>query len=125
MQDDANLLREDDLALIHALQLRPRASWTELGRVLGADPVTVARRWSRLAGRGEAWVGVSPGPRICEQVCGAFAEIDCAAGATAAVARALTGHAHMLTVERAGGGHDILATVAVRDLAAPIPRARP
>jgi DNA-binding IclR family transcriptional regulator len=52
------------MALINALQLRPRASWTELGRSLGVDPVTVARRWSRLAERGEAWVSFSPGRRF-------------------------------------------------------------
>ncbi len=36
MQDDApSLLREDELALISALQLRPRASRTELSRASG------------------------------------------------------------------------------------------
>jgi hypothetical protein len=41
MQDDAPaLLTEDEPALVSALQLRPRASWTELGRALGVDPVT-------------------------------------------------------------------------------------
>jgi DNA-binding Lrp family transcriptional regulator len=118
MQDDVTLLGEDELALIHALQLRPRATWTDLGRALGVDPVTAARRWSRLAERGEAWVSFSPGPRLFEQVCAAFVDIDCAAGAAAAVARALTGHPHVLTLERAAGTHELLATVATGDLAA-------
>lgn len=118
MQDGAKLLSEDDLALIHALQLRPRASWTELGRALGVDPVTVARRWSRLAEQGEAWVTASPGPRMFEQLCAAFVAIDCAAGSTAQVAQTLSTHPHMLTIERSAGGHDILATVATRDLPA-------
>ncbi|MFG2894093.1 Lrp/AsnC family transcriptional regulator [Streptomyces sp. NPDC048248] len=118
MQDPATLLSEDDLALIHALQLRPRASWTELGGALGVDPVTVARRWSRLSERGEAWVGLSPGPRLFEQVCTAFIEIECALGDPAAVARSLSRHPHMLTIERASGAHDLLATVATRDLPA-------
>jgi DNA-binding Lrp family transcriptional regulator len=118
MQEDAKLLSEDDLALIHALQLRPRASWTELGRALGVDPVTVARRFNRLAEHGLAWVGLSPGPRMFDQICLSFAQIDCAPGATASVAQALGGHPHMLTVERCAGGHDILATIATRDLPA-------
>lgn len=112
------LLSEDDLAVIHALQLRPRASWTELGRVLGVDPVTVARRWNRLSERGEAWVSISPGPRLFERVCIAYLDIDCAGGRADEVARALGRHPHMLTIERAAAGRDLLATVATRDLAA-------
>lgn len=111
MQDNVRLLSEDDLALIHALQLRPRASWTDLGQVLGVDPVTVARRWQRLRERGEAWVSVSPGPAVYEIVCAAYVDIDCAAGETATVVRALAAHPHMLTLERAGGSNRILATV--------------
>ncbi|QLY30535.1 Lrp/AsnC family transcriptional regulator [Nocardia huaxiensis] len=112
------LLSEDELALIHALQLRPRASWSELGSVLGVDPVTAARRWQRLSGRHEAWVGISPGPRLFDRVCAAYIDIDCAAGEAGAVARALSAHPHMLTIERAAGAHRLLATVATRDLAA-------
>ncbi|MFD5393319.1 Lrp/AsnC family transcriptional regulator [Streptomyces sp. NPDC127097] len=118
-QDDAPaLLTEGDLALISALQLRPRASWTELGRALEIDPVTVARRFSRLSGQGAAWVGISPGPHLFEQICVAFVVIGCAPKATAQVAQALSGHPHMLTIERTAAGHDILATVATRDLSA-------
>ncbi|MFI5633496.1 Lrp/AsnC family transcriptional regulator [Streptomyces sp. NPDC051664] len=119
MQDDApSLLAEDELALINALQLQPRASWTELGRALGVDPVTVARRFSRLSDRGAAWVGFSPGPRLFEQICVAFVVIDCSPGTTAEVARTLSAHPHMLTIERAAAGHDILAVVATHDLSA-------
>ncbi|MEU7484694.1 Lrp/AsnC family transcriptional regulator [Streptomyces sp. NPDC042319] len=116
MQEDATPLSEDDLALIHALQLRPRASWTDLGRALGVDPVTVARRFNRLGERGSAWVGLSPGPRMFDQMCLSFAQIDCAPGATTVVAQALSDHPHMLTLERSAGDHDIFATVATRDL---------
>ncbi|MFE3193989.1 Lrp/AsnC family transcriptional regulator [Nocardia sp. NPDC059240] len=115
MQDDVRLLSEDDLALIHALQLRPRASWTELGEVLGVDAVTVARRWQRLRERGEAWVCVSPGPAVFDQLCAAYIDIDCAAGETDTVVAALVAHPHMLTLERAGGSNRILATVGTRD----------
>ncbi|AYF74503.1 Lrp/AsnC family transcriptional regulator [Nocardia yunnanensis] len=109
---DATPLSEDDLALIHALQLRPRGSWTELGGVLGVDPVTVARRWQRLRGRGDAWVCASPGPAVFDLLCAAYLDIDCAAGETDTVVAALAAHPHMLTLERAGGSNRILATVA-------------
>ncbi len=110
------MMSEEDLALIHALQLRPRASWEVLGGALGVDPVTVARRWSRLARRGEAWILGSPGPRLFEHICVAFVEIECAVGSATAVSRALSSHAHALTLERPAGSHDLLATVAARDL---------
>ncbi|MFE3259254.1 Lrp/AsnC family transcriptional regulator [Nocardia sp. NPDC059091] len=115
MQDDVRQLTEEELALIHALQLRPRASWTDLGRVLGVDPVTVARRWQRLSDRGEAWISVSPGPAVFDLLCAAFVDIDCAAGQTDAVVATLAAHPHMLTLERAGGSNRILATVATGD----------
>ncbi|WP_067691519.1 Lrp/AsnC family transcriptional regulator [Nocardia jejuensis] len=115
MQDDVTLLGEDDLALIHALQVSPRASWTELGGVLGIDPVTVARRWQRLSDRGEAWVCASPGPALFDHVCAAYVEIDCAAGETEGIVRALSAHPHMLTLERSGGSNRVLATVATGD----------
>ncbi|NKY42496.1 Lrp/AsnC family transcriptional regulator [Nocardia cerradoensis] len=115
MQDDVRLLTEEELALIHALQLRPRASWTDLGRVLGVDPVTVARRWQRLSDRGEAWISVSPGPAVFDLLCAAFIDIDCTAGQTDAVVTALAAHPHMLTLERAGGSNRILATIATED----------
>ncbi|MCX4750064.1 Lrp/AsnC family transcriptional regulator [Kitasatospora sp. NBC_01287] len=118
MQEDAALLSEEDLALVHALQLRPRASWTVLGQALGVDPVTVARRWSRLARRGEAWILGSPGPLLFDHICVAFVEVECAVGSAAAVARELSGHAHALTIERPAGSHDLLVTVSTRDLLA-------
>ncbi|MFI6866074.1 Lrp/AsnC family transcriptional regulator [Nocardia sp. NPDC050406] len=117
MQENDELLSEDDLALIHALQLRPRAAWVELGRALGVDPVTVARRWQRLERRGAAWVAMSPGPRLLERICVAYLDIACAAGESASVVAELARHPHMLTLERAGS-HQILATVATGDLAA-------
>ncbi|MFD8425518.1 Lrp/AsnC family transcriptional regulator [Streptomyces sp. NPDC059466] len=112
------LLTEDELALINGLQLRPRATWADLGRALEVDPVTVARRFCRLSEQGAAWVAFSPGPRLFEQICVAFVVIDCVPGATAQVARTLSGHPHMLTIERAAAGHDILSVVATRDLPA-------
>ncbi|MEU3528975.1 Lrp/AsnC ligand binding domain-containing protein [Streptomyces sp. NPDC038707] len=117
-RESAKPLSEDGLALVHALRLRPRASWTELGRVPGMDPVTVARRFRRLAAHGTAWAGLSPGPRLLDRLRLAFAEIDCAPGTTARTAGTLAAHPRMVTIERAAADHDILATVATADLPA-------
>ncbi|MFD7445791.1 Lrp/AsnC family transcriptional regulator [Streptomyces sp. NPDC059909] len=111
-------MSDEALALIHAMQLQPRASWTDLGRILRVDPVTVARRWGRLAERGEAWIGFSPGPRMIEQLCAAFVDIDCTAADAGAVARVLSAHPHVVNLERAASTHQLLATVATSDLAA-------
>jgi len=46
------VLDDDDRRLIADLQVRPRASWTELGAVLGPSPLTLARRWARLSAAG-------------------------------------------------------------------------
>ncbi|MCP9618871.1 Lrp/AsnC family transcriptional regulator [Nocardia otitidiscaviarum] len=118
MQDHCEPIGEDELALIHALQLRPRASWTELGAVLGVDPVTAARRWSRLRARGAAWVTVSPGPRLLDRITVAYVEIDCAAGEAATVAARLATHPHMVTIERTASAQRLFTTVAAADLAA-------
>ncbi|MCX4571963.1 hypothetical protein OHB41_01930 [Streptomyces sp. NBC_01571] len=48
----------------------------------------------------------------------AFSLIDRAPGATAKVARSLSTHPHMITIERAAAGHDILSIVATRELPA-------
>ncbi|MEU4746320.1 AsnC family protein, partial [Actinosynnema sp. NPDC023658] len=51
---------ETDLRLVHALQAAPRATWHEVGRTLGVDPVTAARRWQGLVEAGCARVTAYP-----------------------------------------------------------------
>ncbi|KAF2777014.1 hypothetical protein STPH1_1673 [Streptomyces sp. OM5714] len=55
-------LEAEASALVDALQLQPRASWTDLGRVLGVNASTVARRWERLSSSGLAWMAAYPHP---------------------------------------------------------------
>jgi DNA-binding Lrp family transcriptional regulator len=118
MQESSQPLDEEDLALIHALQLAPRAPWSELGRALAVDPVTAARRWNKLSSRGEAWVTVSPGPRVYDALCIAYIDIACATGRTHHVAGQLAHHPNMVTIERCTDAHTLLATVATANIAA-------
>ncbi|WP_246098086.1 Lrp/AsnC family transcriptional regulator [Rhodococcus spelaei] len=105
---------EIDLALINTLQLDPRAPWSTVGKALGVDPVTAARRWSRLVEAGIAWVTAHPGgPQIA-----AFIEIDCDARRVQETAAALARWPHVMTVEHTSGGRDLLLTVGVPDLTA-------
>src|ERR1700760_2928280 len=55
---------ETDVLLLDALHANPRISFERLGPVLGIAPVTVARRWQRLAESGRAWVSSVPGPQL-------------------------------------------------------------
>jgi hypothetical protein len=49
-------LDELDLALVNALQISPRAPWTEVATALEVDAATVARRWQQ-AGSGTGAIG--------------------------------------------------------------------
>lgn len=110
-------LDELDLSLIHALQVAPRVPWTELGPVLGADPVTLARRWRRLVASGSAWTTCYPGPGqgSFDPGCLALVEVDAERGRVGAVARRLAADPHAVAVEHLTGGRDLLVTVGAPD----------
>lgn len=51
-------LAEVDRALVHALQIDPRAPWARIAQVLRVDAATAARRWAAIADAGIAWFTV-------------------------------------------------------------------
>jgi len=109
-------LTELDLAIVNALQIRPRAPWTVVAAALGVDAVTVARRWERLHDAGLAWVTVYPFDPAAGA--GALIEIDCAPGRSTEVAQALACEPCIATVEHTAGSRDLLITVLAPDFAA-------
>jgi DNA-binding Lrp family transcriptional regulator len=109
-------IREADLALVGALQVAPRASWTAVGGALGITAVTAARRWERLSQAGLAWVTIAPGMPVGDALCLAYIEISCRSGASIQVANTLAQDSHALTVELTTGSADILVTAAAADL---------
>jgi DNA-binding Lrp family transcriptional regulator len=109
-------IREADLALVEALQIAPRASWTAVGEALGITAVTAARRWERLTQAGLAWVTAAPGMPARDALCLAYIEISCRSGVSIQVANALARDSHALTVELTTGSADILVTAAAGDL---------
>lgn len=109
-------LSEEDLALVHALQLHPRVSWTRLAPVLDAAPVTLARRWERLQASGHAWVNSYPVVRESTMQV-ALIEIDCAPGRLDEVAAALDTVPAVMTIEYAARGRDLLLTVCAASFA--------
>lgn len=116
-QDFAALgLDELDRAVVHALQIRPRAPWTLVGEVLGVNPVTAARRWRRMEEAGLAWVTAYPRLSNSRVVVSAIVEVDTEPGAAQDVADALAADPAVATVKLVAGGRDLVATVHTRDL---------
>ncbi|MEV6699630.1 Lrp/AsnC family transcriptional regulator [Streptomyces sp. NPDC051453] len=105
------LVDETDLALVHALQIAPRASWTAVGQALGIDPMTAARRWARLIESGCAWVTCYPADADLHEMSSAHIQVDCAAGAASRVGRTLASSVHAVTVQHTTGGSGLLLTV--------------
>lgn len=110
-------LDEDDLLLANALQAAPRATWSELGKVLGRDAVTLARRWERLSSKGLAWVTPALGPGLLYRTCRAFVEIHCEPGSAAQVSAELSRQPHLLTIQHVAGTYDLFAIAFTPDFA--------
>ena len=113
---DATTLEEVDLAIVHALQIAPRASWKQVGAVLGISPVTASRRWERLVGERVAWVTCLPGPALWSLHIVAFVEVDCEARAIPDVVAELASDPRVASVEVVAGSRDLVLTVFVADL---------
>ncbi|WP_345669550.1 Lrp/AsnC family transcriptional regulator [Streptomyces similanensis] len=115
---DSATVSELDLALVHALQVRPRAAWTDLAPLLGATAVTLARRWERLTAEGLAWVSAVPGPAFPRGGCTAFVFVRCAPAARERLAGRLARLREAVTVELVAPGRaDLMLDVLTPDLA--------
>ncbi|MFW6187584.1 MAG: Lrp/AsnC family transcriptional regulator [Actinomycetota bacterium] len=103
----------EDLELVHALQIAPRATWTQLGAALGRHPTTLAARWERLRADGRAWVtghvGISGA-----QGCATFIGLECRPGRRAEVIERLCAAPEIATVEESARAWDVRLTVLTR-----------
>ncbi|MFD6288383.1 Lrp/AsnC family transcriptional regulator [Streptomyces sp. NPDC060205] len=109
-------LDELDRGVVQALQIQPRAPWTLVGKVLGVDPVTAARRWRRLEEAGLAWVTAYPHLNDARLVVTGVIELDTEPGAAEEVAQALARHPALPNVKLTAGGRDVVASVQTRSL---------
>lgn len=108
---------EHDIALLHALQIAPRAEWAELSGVLGSTPSTLAGRWERLREAGLAWLTVYPTvPR--RDVTTALIEIELEPRHRAEAVAALCRDPRASTVEETAAGRDLIVTSFAQDHAA-------
>ena len=103
-------LDEDDFSLIHALQIRPRASWTDLAAALGTSPATLSRRWERLRADGSAWVMGHPQVQVHYGTSLAIAEISCVSGRAGTLAQELAGWPMVITIEEAARDYGLIVT---------------
>ncbi|WP_051898508.1 Lrp/AsnC family transcriptional regulator [Sciscionella sediminilitoris] len=101
--NEGKLLEESDLALLDALQVNPRASWTALAEVLDLAPISLARRWQRLTEEGAAWTTVALGHTHG----GALVEYGCRPGTADRVAQRLAALPHLVTVCVTTGEHQV------------------
>ncbi len=77
--------------------------------VLGADPVTLARRWQRMTGEGTAYVTAVES--AADDLVIAFLELDCPPGAVDGVIRQLAHDPAVTTIDRTSGSRTLMATV--------------
>lgn len=108
-------LSETDLALVDAVQVNPRASWSVIGATLGISGVTAGRRWRTLAARGLVWTGSVMGPRLFR---GGVLEVSCRPGTAEAVLSVLVEMPGVFTVARTTGDHDLYALTVAPSVAA-------
>lgn len=102
-------LDEVDLRLLHALQIEPRASWSGLAPVVGADASALSRRWAAMRASGRAWITGLPDAGRHGRL--ALVEVECVAGSRDAVAAALERDPEVLILDNTVGSRDLLVTV--------------
>ncbi len=108
----AGVASEDDLVLLHALQVAPRAPWTLIGPVVGADPSTVARRWSRLQDERLAWFTAHASASLLSpDLDAALVEVSARPECVSDLARAVSAHPHVVAVDVVSGPQPIVFVV--------------
>ncbi|UXM93259.1 Lrp/AsnC family transcriptional regulator [Paenarthrobacter sp. JL.01a] len=100
---------ERDLRLLHALQVRPRAPWTALSSIVGADAVTLARRWAVLQDTGLAWMTSYRGEGA--RSVGAVVEISCIPSTLAGIVNDLARERVVITIDQTAGSRDLVLCV--------------
>ncbi|MFC8040540.1 Lrp/AsnC ligand binding domain-containing protein [Paenarthrobacter sp. NPDC057355] len=100
---------ERDLRLLHALQVRPRAPWTALSSIVGADAVTLTRRWAVLQETGLAWMTSYRGAGA--RSVGAVVEISCIPSTLVGIVNALARERVVITIDQTAGSQDLVLCV--------------
>ncbi|WP_186526011.1 Lrp/AsnC family transcriptional regulator [Leekyejoonella antrihumi] len=104
--EESSILSELDLAIINALQIRPRGEWARIGSALGVTGATAARHWARLRSERLAWIATVPGPQFADNGHAAHVFLSAAPRAHETLAERLCAEPAAATVALVTGGHD-------------------
>ncbi|MFT3876434.1 MAG: AsnC family transcriptional regulator [Propioniciclava sp.] len=107
------MIDETDLQLVNLLQIYPRMSWANAGRILGISATTAANRWHRLNGEGLAWITTYPN---LETQFTAIVEVDCRTDTLPVVIQQLCQHPLVVSVEECTGDGDLLVWIIAPDM---------
>ncbi|WP_313812807.1 Lrp/AsnC family transcriptional regulator [Glutamicibacter sp.] len=101
---------EEELELINTLQIAPRISWVDAGRILGRHPTTLAHRWEQLRSTGAAWITahILGDPR---EMVVTFHDVRCIPSERQRVAEALCSIEEIATVDECSWKKDFMLTV--------------
>lgn len=105
------MLTESELSLMHALQVTPRATWSDLAPILGTTAATLARRWQSITERGLAWITAYPAPLTGGGSITAIIEVTCGRADSADLVDALVRDPRVVSIEHAARGRDLVLTV--------------
>ncbi|MBA4607263.1 Lrp/AsnC family transcriptional regulator [Aeromicrobium sp. Marseille-Q0843] len=112
-------LPEIDLALVHALQVAPRAPWSAIGRTIGVDPATAARRWDRLVAERLAWFVVRPSAeQLAADRDAVVLKLKVRPGSEVRVAERIAAEEEVYAVDLLAGEDDIAVVLVGRGLGA-------
>jgi DNA-binding Lrp family transcriptional regulator len=112
---------EVDFALVNALQISPRAGWSQLEAIVGVDATTLSRRWTRLVDSGLVWsscFAVTP-PERAQRSSGVIAlvEVSCVAGERENVMDRIALNPSVLTIECTSGSRELILTLSFLSVA--------
>ncbi len=106
------MLSDLDFALVNALQLNPRLSWTQVGQFLDVSPSTALRHWTDLVERRLAWTACAVMPDVSRSpISMALVEIRTTSGCRESVADVLIHTPWIINLEYTSGDRDLLLTV--------------
>ncbi|MEU7245163.1 Lrp/AsnC family transcriptional regulator [Streptomyces sparsogenes] len=106
-------LSDEDLGLVHALQINGRASFREIADVLGVSDQTAARRWARLRSAGKLRVlGLTDPVRLGDSVW--LVRVRCAPDAALSLGKAMARRTDTTWVNLGSGGTEISCQVRTR-----------
>jgi DNA-binding Lrp family transcriptional regulator len=111
---EITLLDDLDHALVHALSVHPRATFRQLGDVLGASDQTIARRYRRLREQEAVRVvGRLNAPRM--GYVDWLLRLQCTPDAAPAIAAAIAARDDTSWIRLASGGTEVMCAVQARD----------